>query len=279
MTDKLVFIADYYADEIPGGGELNNQELIFNLNKKYNILCLKSNNVKELKSLKNCKFIIANFALLSEEIKQYLINTNQKYVIYEHDHKYLKSRNPADYKNFKAPEEHLINVNFYKNAKHVFCQSKFHKSIIEKNLKISNIISLSGNLWSDQILETLKIFSEKSKKDCCSIMQSNNWHKNTLDSINYCEQKKIYYELIPNLPYEEFLNRLSNNNKLVFFPKTPETLSRIAVEARMMNMSVITNSNLGAASEDWFSLKGLELIDHMHKIKKNIINTIESSFD
>lgn len=277
--NKIVFIADYYANEIPGGGELNNEELIRILSLKHDVLYLKSSEIKNLDKFSNCNFIVANFALLSEDVKSYLINTNQKYIIYEHDHKYLKSRNPADYPNYTAPKNELINVNFYKNAKRVFCQSKFHKSIVERNLQIDNVTSLSGNLWSDEILELLKKFSLKEKKDKCSIMQSDNWHKNTLDSINYCEIKKIKYELIPSLPYKDFLDKLSNNNKLVFFPKTPETLSRIAVEARMMNMSVITNNNLGASSEEWFSLKGVPLIQHMYHIKKEIVEKIESSFN
>ena len=47
----------------------------------------------------------------------------------------------------------------------------------------------------------------------------------------------------------------------MFFPKTPETLSRVIVESRMMGMSVITNNLVGATKEDWYALKGEELID------------------
>ena len=62
---------------------------------------------------------------------------------------------------------------------------------------------------------------------------------------------------------------------MIFFPKTPETLSRICVEARMMGMSVITNKNVGASYEDWFVLKGKDMIDFMKNKKFEISNTIK----
>ena len=54
---------------------------------------------------------------------------------------------------------------------------------------------------------------------------------------------------------------------LYFFPKTPETLSRVVVEARMMGMSVIVNKMIGATREPWYELKGYELIEYMHAKK------------
>ena len=59
----------------------------------------------------------------------------------------------------------------------------------------------------------------------------------------------------------------------------PETLSRVVVEARMMNMKVTTSKNVGAISEDWFKLKGLELIDFMRNKKIEISKKIEDIID
>ena len=63
----------------------------------------------------------------------------------------------------------------------------------------------------------------------------------------------------------EFLLRLGESEKFIFLPKTPETLSRIAVEARMMGLTVITNNLVGATGEEWFSLKGEDLIEVIRK--------------
>jgi hypothetical protein len=85
--------------------------------------------------------------------------------------------------------------------------------------------------------------------------------------------------LIPASGYYDFLTKLGNNKKLVFFPKTPETLSRVVVEARMAGMSVTTNNLVGATKEDWFSLKGEELIEVIYKMRETIPAKVLEAFE
>ena len=92
-------------------------------------------------------------------------------------------------------------------------------------------------------------------------MSSNIEHKNTADAIRYCNVKDLTYNLISSPNYKEFLTLLGSNKTFVFFPKTPETLSRVVVEARMMDMGVIVNKMIGATREPWYSLRGIPLID------------------
>ena len=113
---RYIFIADFFADEIIGGGELNNEEVIGELlSLGHDVSKIKSNVVSPefLEGEHDTKFIVANFWLLSEESRQALRGMN--YTIYEHDHKYLKTRNPAYYEQFKAPKEHIVNYDFYKH--------------------------------------------------------------------------------------------------------------------------------------------------------------------
>jgi len=276
---NFVFIADFFVDEILGGGELNNEELILTLEGKgHNVTKIKSKNVVSefLRENKDNFFIISNFVQLTEINKSYL--AKMKYIIYEHDHKYLRSRNPALFENYLAPKIEIINYEFYKNARAIFCQSSFHAEIVEKNLNLKNIINLGGNLWSDSALLIMEKYSMKNKTHKYSIMNSNIDHKNTRDAATYCEYKQIPYELISPSSYETFLDNLSNNSKLIFFPKTPETLSRIVVEARMMNMGVMTNSRVGATSEPWFKEKGEKLIEIMRNKKVEILEKVVGSF-
>jgi hypothetical protein len=275
----IVFIADFFVDEILGGGELNNHELIELLRAKgHNVKTIKSDRVTPsyLKKINASLFIVGNFIGLSEESKNELKSKN--YVIYEHDHKYLRSRNPAHYNDFTAPGEELVNVEFYEKALRIFCQSDFHQSIIHRNLKTDNIISVGGNLWSVESLDLLECLSLAQKKDGCSILSSSIPHKNTREAVGYCEIKNLDYDLCASNDYESFLEQLSKNETLVFFPQTPETLSRIVVESRMMGMRVITNRLVGATQEKWFKLKGKDLIDVMrgrrHSIPQMVLECI-----
>ena len=275
---KYVFIADYFVDEILGGGELNNEELINILRINNEVISIKSKLVTEsfIRDHQNSNFIIANFMELKLSCRDLL--QDKKYIIYEHDHKYLKTRNPASYPDYLAPEDQIINYDFYKNANMILCQSNFHKSILQKNLKLDNVTSLSGNLWSEEALDKLEVLSYAEKKDEASILDSNIPHKNTIDAIKFCNIKEIKYNRVKTKSYTEFLQLLGSNKTLVFFPKTPETLSRVVVEARMMGMSVTTNKTVGATRENWFELKGLPLINVMREKRTTILDTVENVF-
>ena len=278
MVSDIVFIADFFADQVLGGGELNNEVFINHCVKlNYNIQKINSNKVSIdfIRSNSNCFFIVANFVGLKKECMDFLTE-KCTYVIYEHDHKYLKSRDPAIYTDFLAPKEEIINYDFYKQAINVFCQSSFHQSIVEKNTGLSNVVNLSGNLWDDASLGVMRTISKKPKQDIYAIMNSPIPHKNTRECVEYCEIKGLRYILVSSSNYFEFLSSLGNNKKLLFLPKTPETLSRVVVEARMMGIAVTTNKLVGAAYEPWFALKGEEMIEEAFVMKKRIPELILS---
>ena len=277
---NICFIADYFVYEIPGGGELNNQEFVkIAKSRGHNVEETKSisANVGYLESLIDYKFIVGNFVELSEKSKSFL--ADKTYVIYEHDHKYLEERNPAIFKDFKAPKDEIINRSFYENATAILCQSKFHKEIIEKNLGLDNIINLSGNIWSKNILNLIEEYSNNKKENRYAIMDSIEPHKNTRSAIKYCQHKNLKYDLIPHCKYKNFLGRLSHSENFMFFPQTPETLSRVVVEARMLGMKVTTNKLVGATGEEWFKLRGKELIDLMRQKRETIVDLVLEKLD
>ena len=277
MTKKVVYISDFFAEHVLGGAEINDNVLLTEV-LDADIERVRSHvvSVELLKNNINNLFIISNFINLSKNCKEYLQN-NCKYIIYEHDHKYLISRNPGLFEDFKAPREEIVNLDFYTNALRIIAQSSFHKKIIEKNLNIKNVYSLGGNLWSEESLTLLDDLGKSQKNNACSVMRSNVAHKNTYEAVKFCKFKNIPYTLIESASYEEFLFMLSQNNQFAFFPKTPETLSRVVVEARMLGNKVYINKMIGAAHEDWFSLKGMELIEKMRNKKQQIRREISES--
>ena len=276
MNSKIVYISDFFADQTLGGAELNDQELLNILKTKYKIIKLNSHlvDLDFLDQHKDCFFIISNFINLSYGCKEKLFDLN--YIIYEHDHKYAKSRNPGLFKDFVINPSKIINFYFYKNANKILCQSKFHKDIVFKNLQLDNIISLGGNLWSTEDLNLIRNLNKNEKKDVISILDSNIAHKNTQGAISFCNKKELSYELIKSSNYQSFLKMMSKNKKFIFLPKTPETLSRIVVEARMLGCGVISNQLVGATQEDWFNLKGDDLVDYFLNKRQEIFNIIES---
>tara|TARA_R110000824_G_scaffold285090_1_gene473244 strand:+ start:15252 stop:16889 length:1638 start_codon:yes stop_codon:yes gene_type:complete len=279
MNRKIIYLSDFFIEHIIGGCELNDDELIKLLKEKdFKVKKIQSHlaNLEFLYQNKECFFIISNFCNLSFECRDW-ISENCNYIIYEHDHKYLNTRNPANHRFFKAPQKDLRNFFFYKHAEVVVAQSSFHKEIIEKNLDLDNVFSIGGNLWSLSSLEKLRNNCKKQKNTKCSVLNSNILHKNTSGAVEYCDKHGLEYELVSSNAYESFLDKLGANKTFVFLPKTPETLSRVVVEARMMGMSVKTNSLVAACQEPWFELKGEPLINHMTEKRQEIVNFVQKT--
>ena len=275
---KFIYLSDLLLQDIVGGGELSDHELCHQIELLgHDVDKIRCKDFKLTNISTDSFYIISNFVSLDPHVLNVLQN-NCNYIIYEHDHKYIKSRNPALYINYEAPEYEKINLEFYKKAKMVFCQSSFHKNIISTNIDIDNLFNVSGNLWSDDSLEIMRILSKKEKNDCYSILDSRIGHKNTREAVYYCEAKKLPYRLVASPDYQEFLSLLSDNDKFIFLPKTPETLSRVVVEARMMNIKTVTNKRVGASHETWFNLKGEELIDLMYEKKNKITKKVLEIF-
>ena len=122
----------------------------------------------------------------------------------------------------------------------------------------------------------MKILSDSPKQDRYSILNSHIKHKSTQETIFYCQSKGYKYDVLSSDNYEDFLSLLSNNKKFIFVPKTPETLSRVVVEAKMMNVEVTVNKKIGASYEPWYALNGIELIKEMKRCK---VRTLETMVD
>ena len=72
---KVVFISDYFVNQVLGGGELNDDQLISILSKQNNVEKINSTSVtlEYLKLNKKSKLIISNFIGLSQSLKDYII--------------------------------------------------------------------------------------------------------------------------------------------------------------------------------------------------------------
>lgn len=275
---KYIQISDFFEDEVNGGAELTDcklREFIGNIEKRK---CIHVT-VEYLEQNKNNRFIISNFINLGDVEKKYLQN-NCNYIIWEHDHKYLKTRDPSIFKDFLAPKEQIIYRDFYAKAKAVVCQTTLHAFVVNKNLQLDNILNFGGSIWSNEELD----FIDKVREDCVKnklvgwrlcYMNSDNPVKGTAQALQYCiEQKKktgIDSYSIPPMKWEWFIESLiRNNSTFVFFPQVLETCSRVAVEARMLGLAVAGNKNISALQEDWFkAYKGAALTEYFRQ--KNIL--------
>tara|TARA_R110000824_G_scaffold80365_2_gene202090 strand:+ start:10254 stop:11948 length:1695 start_codon:yes stop_codon:yes gene_type:complete len=280
--NKIVFVSDFFSNEVRGGAELCNEALVGLLRKRYIVEEIKSVRMTPETILKNLDnfFIVANFFMLAEPFKNILIH-KANYAILEHDHKYVKSNNPSLYKDFLAPEQQIINKDFYAHARAIMCQSKKHASVVQKNLMLENIVSLSGNIWTEEQLLILEKNLDTPKNIKYALLNSNNKNKGMPAAINYCTQKGVDYELLEPQAFELFIENLAKVEHLVFFPQWLETYNRLSIEARILGCKLITNNLIGAASEEYFKLKGRPLLQFIrqnnHTLMDKWFNLLEGN--
>lgn len=261
---KCIFVCDFYKVDLNNkGGAENNDSVLISLLEKYGFKIERtySKNISPqfIEANKNKKFIIGNFVQLSEASKASL--ADKHYIVYEHDHKYLKTRDPSRFPNFLAPKDQLVNEEFYKNSKCVICLSNSQTDSIKKNLEISNVESIGCSLWSTEKLDFIADIADTVKeKDYC-VINSRNLVKGTSQATDFCRRGDYSFDLIESNNEKEFLKTLASYKTLVYMPTVLESLCRLVVEAKMLNCGVLTKTQLlGAASESWWGLNGKELI-------------------
>ena len=279
---KIVFIADFFEHQVKGGAEICDAVLVNILkDMNYSVATFNSSEfgLKHLQLYLNngYNFIVSNFMLLSEQVKRRLEAVGHRYVILEHDHKYLVNKNPAEFKNFVAPKQKLMNVSFYKSAKKVLCQSDKHREVLTKNLNINNVESLGMSLWSDEQLQILRN-TKINKNNKCFIMKDPNPIKGYHRAEQHCKNNNLEYDLIDKLPYKDFIEKLAQYDKFVFFPTSLESFNRVILEARMLDCKLITNNLNGCTHEEWFKkYKGKELINFVEAMRQEVVSRILSS--
>jgi len=277
----IIFVADFFTNEVPnGGGEVCNEELINLLRKDNSVLKLHSYKLSDsfLKAHPDSLYILSGFLLAPKESLSSL--ENMKYVIYEHDHKYLLNRNPAAFKEYVSPKENIVFESLYQNANLVVCQSKLHQEIISKNLpNLSNLYNAGCSLWGEQIEK----FNQASKdnqqrKSRTAILRSNQTNKGQDLAQEYCHNSGIQYDLVSARNSVELYKVLSGYETLVFLPRTPETFSRVFLEAKLAGCKVITNNLIGALSEkyDWSSRESI--LDKLKQKEAELVEAISSLF-
>jgi len=277
MDKKVLLISDEeYSNKNNGGAESNNNEIIKILNLsgiKCNFLTTHDFNNKVGFIEDYDLYIVSNFYFISENAKQFLYS--KKYIITEHDYKFVRQRNPCSFPNMTVPPESVIHFDFYKNAQVVILQSAFQKQVFEKSIKLDNLFNFSGNLWSEETLDLIQSLSKTPKNGKAAILGEDDYGIKGRDaSIYFCKKVHLKHELLPKTDHHTFLRNLSRYSTYVFSPKSPETLSRVCIEARLMGLSVVTSDYTAVVHESFFDYESNKMIEYIKGKPKEIKNLI-----
>ena len=269
---KIIYISDFFANEIVGGAEISDKVVIDYLAKEgYNIKTVKSQTFNPTIH-KADTFIISNFVGLSVENKNWFFSSGVKYIIIERDQKYVRSRNTVMYKDFVAPESEVVNQTFYRGAQKVFCLTNHSAELLLKHIDLINVEPLGCTQFSQEQFDHIRKCYKENKNGKWCIVPG----KRSNLGIQLCETQKIDFDYLKNYQWQELMEVMSEYEGLVFFSHAVETCCRLVVEARMLGLKIKTDNRVGCTYENWFSkYKGKELIDFLESNNFVILDKIQ----
>lgn len=268
----ILFLADQFSEQYPGGAELSDEALIRRLLKHTDVVRINTREAtpSRLEKYREVPILIGNASHLSNESRQWLITSRSWFAIIEHDHHYLKRRNPCLYPNLTAPPEELSQVDFFLAAQLVICQTHFHESVMRRSISQAKTWVLECNFWHEEWFPIFSRLKREAKRTPLAAAQdSTQLVKNTQGALDYCKKHDLPCRLIPKLAYPEFIQLLATNQHLVFLPLWIESFSRITAEAMMLGLNIIGNHNIGILHEPW-----LEDLRSKHRVRPGLAEAL-----
>tara|TARA_R110002074_G_scaffold398768_1_gene591040 strand:+ start:26 stop:901 length:876 start_codon:yes stop_codon:yes gene_type:complete len=267
IPKKVIFLADFFIDDVLGGAELSTEVTIdYLIARGYDIQKVRCSDFNQ--NLTKEKLVITNFANLSEHHKN-LITNNSNYIIIERDQKYVKNRNLTVYENFIAPKSEIVNREFYRMAQSVLCLTSKHTEITIENLDLENIHNLGSTQFSEEQLGMIESNITEQKNGKYAVVSG----KLDTYAVEHCKNNNIEYDHIPRMGYSELMSTLSKYTGLVFMSHHFESFCRLLVEAKILGLKIVTDNRSGVTYEDWFKVNSGKQMSNL--IRKNVKKSID----
>jgi len=260
MRKEIIFVADFFADEILGGAELTSEALI-------NAASMTVHKVKAIEvtrdfilSNKDSFWVFGNFTQFKYlYLKDVIENLN--YAVIEYDYKFCIYRSIELHRAMESADCDCHRyfgkeiANFYKNAAVVFWMSAQQRDLyLERFITLTeaNNIILSSVFDPKDIQKIKDIREQSNERSGWLIVDSSSWIKGVEDSVSYCEKNGLTKRIVSNLKYDQLLQELGRCEGVVMMPKGGDSCPRLAIEAKLAGCKLISNDNIQQKGEEWF---------------------------
>jgi len=289
---EIVFVADFFSEDLVGGAELTTQALIES--SPFSVFKLRSREVtlQNLEEGHSKYWIFGNWAGLDKNLIPTII-ANMKYSVLEYDYKFCKYRSPekhaaatgGDCDCHDDPVGKLTSA-FYLGAKSLWWMSERQQErylsrfpfLREKEqLVLSSVFSES--FWVK--LRELQAAQSNQTRSGWIVLGSGSWIKGTDDAVEWCKSEGHTYEVVQSLSPDAFLEKLSRAEGLVYLPRGGDTCPRLVIEAKLLGCKLHLNDNVEHATEDWFSHPSdmTELESYLYATREVFWNGIKNSMN
>lgn len=265
---KVVFVADAFLEHYQGGAEFTTEALIEKCPYKFEKVLARDVDIDLLESGHKAYWVFGNFSTLNTELIPTVV-ANMDYSVLEYDYKYCKWRSPE--KHFSATGKEcdcnedihgkMVSA-FYYGAKSLWWmsekQEKHYQTIFPFLAeKPSTVLS---SVFNDDFFVQLKELREKYKdteRKGWIVLGSTSWIKGRDAAVSYCEENKLDYEVVWDLPYSELLQKLATAEGFVYLPEGGDTCPRMVIEAKLLGCELVLNDHVEHKNEIWFDTEDM----------------------
>jgi len=152
-----------------------------------------------------------------------------------------------------------------KKALHTFFMSERQRALYSTHLPILKFecSSILSSCFSKKSLELLNKYSFNQKNNKYAILEGyggfHSYAKGFSQAKDYCHANNLEYDVLPNQEFEKHIETLSSYKGLIFLPTIDDTCPRCIIEARLLNIDIICNSNCQHIYEFWWKDKSKTL--------------------
>lgn len=285
--NKIVFVSDYFHDQLIGGAELTTQALIEA--SPFEVIRVNSSMVSMelLQRFQDHFWIFGNFQNMKHELVP-SIAANLKYAIVEYDYKFCKFRSIEKHKH--ATEEDCnchdtalgkIISSFYYAADRIFWMSTKQEQVFLDRFPFLEMHGrVLGSVFSKEDLKLLSFLKDSQNTTEWLVQKSDSWIKGTEDAEAWCKENNLDYELFHSLSRNQLLNKMNQAKGFCFLPKGGDTCPRVVIEAKVLGCELHINRNVQMADEAWFSHGTPDsILAHLEALPERFWNDIKVKMD
>ena len=257
---KIVFVSDFFADEIIGGAELTTQALVEACPFEYVRIKSKDVTIQSLQEYQNAYWIFGNFTGLDHNLIPTLVG-NVRYSVLEYDYKFCRYRS-IERHGHEAKEScdchetklgKLISAFYYGSDQLFWMSNEQEERYLQRFPFLEFKGRVLGSVFSKEDLKRLEFLKGGTNDGPWLVQKSNSWIKGTTDAIDWCVETKKIYETFEGLSRTKLLNKMYKAQGFCFLPKGGDTCPRVVIEAKILGCELELNKNVQHANEAWFA--------------------------
>jgi len=275
IKPDYVFVSDLFAEDYVGGAEMSLQTLFDTCpsDKKVKIRSAELTD-QLIANNTDAKWVFGNIANLTSEVINQISEAGIEYSFVEFDYKFCKHRNPELYQmverttcDYKNTEKGKLLTDFCNKANSVFFMSKAQMDIHISSLpslKKDNLFVLSS-LFDQTFFPFIDKMREvsRNKNNKWVVLGSRSWVKGLNETELHCKEKGYEYDVLWNMNYKQFLEKLAESKGLCFKPSGLDTCPRMVIEAKLLGCELDINDLVQHQDEKWFNQDYDQIVEYL----------------